>query len=468
MLEFIAPVFEMFPIELLAAPAAFIKAEGYRGDDAPRKPTRAEIIAEIKKKKRENAGKPIDINRWEDALDVLANGPIEYLILVQNDIIPPESTEAVLTGYMAGDSGRMKAANNRVKILERLENLSAHSIPSRAQRLTHDVENNNESIGEWGLEIENAVGRFLNAKASVLRQKSFHQSQALEKPKDQLKLTLETASVSKFRKAFINMRWNLLDAIQQNSQLYLSLRLKIMPFDERMTLALETVGTMEEACKADIQSGKERINAYTETQDMIQIFHGLLESFRDSLVQERKRLIQDEARDFQESGNSNDSLRAKFQDMSCTMKNDIANRLQQLNTTLHMCEVEFGLYEEMKKNERQLSKSLDHLKRSRFPLFRQQLLQAQNIKLGHEIVRTDNLSADLQKISGQKQRDRVAREIVDDVSRELMEISDELGGFETQEILLLSKAEQPLLIEYKPEPPMIEYQEPQTAKMDRS
>lgn len=468
MLEFIAPIIDMFPIELLVAPASFIKAEGWFGDDAPRKPTNAEIIAGIKKKKRENNGAPVDIQSWAEALDVLANGPVEYLILVKDDIAIPEFKDPVLTGYMKGDVERINASNNCKKIAERFESLSEQTIPTRAQKLTHDIEKNNESICEWGLEIENAVGRFLNAKASVLRQSGFHQSQALEKPKDQLKLTLETASVSRFRKAFINMRWNLLDTIQQNSQLYLSLRLKIMPFDERMTSALNTIGVMEEACKTDIQSGKNRVRAYTETQDIIQIFHDVLTLYRDSLMQERKRLIHDEVRDFQNGGDPNDSLRAKFQDMSCTMKDDIANRLQQLNTTLHMCEVEFGLYEEMKKNEHQLARSLDHLKRSRFPLFRQQLLQAQNIKLGHEIVRTDSLSDDLQKLSGQKQRDHAADKIVNDVAKDLTAISEELANFEKQEVLLLSKAEQPLMIEYKPEIPLIEYQEPQIEKMNRS
>lgn len=465
MLDIALTFFENLTPEMIAFPFAFFQAEKAPYDDydyhPPYKkaeawdgyvppPSNQELVRQIKDKKRENKGQNVDITEWSNVLNMLANEPIEYLIAVKDDIVLPELKTPYFTGAIQYDGQRIQASKNREKIHERYAALSKVLVPEHAKNLSHNADSKEQSIIEWGLEIEHAAGRFLNESLKTVRKNSFHQKNHAKPQTQSLKDVFETSRVGMLERAFIKMvtfhhRGPVVDTGYPQWA-----KLKMMDFDHRMTHALDVLANLEEACKKDIADGKTRIQSYEDTQKTISTFYDILETYHDLLDAEAPRLKREEAEWFQAGGDPSDKLRAKFKDTSLKVKDDIASRLHALRKTLHVCEIEYGAYETMISAEKRSWESIQHLIQTQIPMFRQQLIQAQNIKAGHEAVQMDNLSEGLQKLTGQKLRDAAAKQIIDGVYEEIGNAEKTLDTIAQDEVKAITKAETLMIEDQRP------------------
>lgn len=442
-------VFENLTPEMVAAPFAILKAEGWDGGGAPRKPKPQDMIRYIKEKRAANNGQPVDIDGLMDShhiYEMLAEGPIEYLIAVQDDFVLPEIKEVVLTGFLQGDGERLREAGHKEKIHLRAAALNTEHIATLSAELSHKPRHDAENIIEWGLEIEHAVGRFLNERLRETRAQGFHQTNHVTQPTQALKATLETARVGRLRRAVIAFRLSVTPVpYRVNPSKRPDLELKIADFDTRMTHALDTLSKLEEACKADIAAGKERIRTYQDTQETIQRFYDILETYHDTLVEQRVRLMKDEARDLQ-SGQNRGSLAEEFMGKKLSTKKDIDDRLHGLRAQMHICRIEYGAHMQMIEAEKRAWEPMNRLIRTQIPLFRQQLMQAQNIRAGRIGVDMDRVSEDLQKLSGQKLANAAAQAIIEGVCAEIDHAVQTFERIAEDEIKAITHA-QTLMIE---------------------
>jgi hypothetical protein len=388
---------------------------------------------------------------WQSVVAVLSVLPLEEILTLGADKI------RALTPFPDLQSEELKP-HERIaleKAQSKLNALSAEGIEILARSLTHK---NSDSVMEWGQQIEDLQSEYLSARAREIRQNSFHAQNKIDRPREELKILLEAARTGRLRRAFIEFRLSVYGfSPAPRSAAFKRLETKTLSFDTRMTRALDVLIEMEKASKLDIAASRARQAFCSETQEQIEIYKTLLIAYKDSLIAQRQRLILDQARDFQ-SGKDKDSLAAQFSGVFSTIKDDIDTRLHQLAQSIYVLEVELGSYEDMKNNERVLQSSLDAVYRQRVPLFREQLLHAQNIKLGHETVKADSLAVGLRKLTGQRLQDAGAAQVIDGVCNEVKTIEAEIAGLKKQEALTLAKADMPKLLEYKPEMPLLTVQ----------
>lgn len=444
MLDIVITFFENVSPEYVVTPFMFLKAEMWDGYIPP--PSDDEVVRQIKSKKRDNRGEPVQVQNWDDAKRMLANAPLEHLMQVRDDVDIGRAPDK--KGFLA--SFFSKPNNNFAMAKIRLLTIQPAFVRLLSGNLSHRPSSDSGRINEWGLEVEHALGRFLNKSLERVRVNAYHQKNHASQPVQVLKDVLETRRASMLMRSFCKMRWGMLDAIQINSGQYKKLEMKIADFDTRMTHALDVLSHLEESCKDDIADGKTRIRTYEDTQATISKFYELLETYHDTLEAEAPRIKREEAGAFQNGGDPTDKLRAKFKDMSLTAKEDIAERLHGLRTTMHVCEIEYGSYQTMIMAEENSWDAINHLIRVQIPKFRQQLMQAQNIKAGRVAVDMDMLSVKLHNLSGQKLRDAAANEIIDGVCTEIKQASDTLENISEAEIKAITQAQNLMIEDQRP------------------
>lgn len=462
MFDIVISFFENVSPDYIALPFMFLKAEMWDGYIPP--PSDNEVVRQIKDRKRNNNGGLVEVQNWDDAKRMLAHGPIECLLDVRDDI--NLAREPAKPGFL---ESFFKRPNNDLGMAKiRLLTLQPAFVRLLAPNLSHKPKSDVTSVQEWGLDVEHAMGRFMNKSLERVRKNSYHQQNKAGQSVEDFKDVLETRRVNAVRRALIKMRlnssamWPITQGGDHFAQQNPKSVMRVMDFDNRVTHALSVLTQLEESCKDDIAAGKERIKGYEDTQSTISKFYELLETYHDTLDQESGRIRREEAEEFQNGGDTSDKLRAKFRDMSLTMKEDIADRLHALRTSIHVCEIEYGAYQTMIAGEKSSWDSIDHLIRVQIPLFRQQLMQAQNIKAGRVAVQMDNLSAKMQKLSGQKLRDAAAEAIIDGVCEEIKQASDNLDKIAENEIRAITQA-QTLMIEDQRPVALLEFKEPELA-----
>lgn len=448
MLDITLSFFENLSPEILSLPFMVLKAEMWDGYLPP--PSNQELVNRIRKRKTESGLERLELGQFSDHDEIymLARAPIEYLVQLREDVrFVQEHDSRNFVKKIYDDVTGTRPKDNIAIATARFLFLHSSFISIHAGNLKHNADKSTNSVMEWGLEAEHALGRFLSEALRRVRQQSFHQKNNASHPTQNLKEALEIKRYTGLSGLLRESFDMIFDFSPKDS---LKHKLKGMDFDERMTHALDILAALEDACQEDIRAGKERIRSYEETQKIISCFFEILEAHHDSLDREAPRLKKEEAEWFQTGGDPIDKLRAKFKSTSLKIKEDIAERLHALRKSMHICEIEYGAYENMIEAEKNSWDAINHLIQNQIPLFRQQLIQAQNIKAGRVAVDMDNLSASLRKLSGDKLKERAAQEIVNGVHESLNDAAKTLDQIANDEVKAITKAETLMIEDQRP------------------
>lgn len=385
----------------------------------------------------------------EEKILVCEAMPLAELVTIKDDLeLPPAYTLQQLTnGHPTGNAKRSKLNKRLEKIIERIAALDPEAITKNAEDLSH--QSGRQSVMEWGLDIEEAAGKFLNDSLKEITLNGFAQTNKIKEPSQELE-TLLKSKTSKFKKAFIKAGYTfIMDVIVRKN---MNDDIRLMSDAARMNIAMDILSTMEEAAKSDRKAITARQNGMRSKQSIIDKLYQTLDVYSDALSAHSGRIVRDEAKDYLKGDQDlpENSLKAKYAHVQMEMKSRIASRSHALRQTLHVLELEYGAYQVMIGQQDAPQERMEYLLKEQIPTYRRQLMLAQSIRDNAAAIDMDGLSANLRKLTGQKLRDAVAREMVDNVANGIAGVIESFETLAKEETLAITKAQTLMIADQRP------------------
>jgi hypothetical protein len=341
--------------------------------------------------------------------------------------------DANLLALLAGDMSESDIAdatpNNQQaikgtqKARERLAMLKPNGVRQAAGKLDHS---RSADIISWGKEVEQALGDYITSEVRDARQHDLNAGKKSEKALSRFAERIEQKDVGAVRRFLINSRLATMHPLIFTDEKAIHLKQKIAPWDQKMDRNLDAMTALERHYNDDIEQAQSRIDHYKGVNETLEKIDTLLRSYHDCLVDERQRLVHAEARAFQNPDKDPQSLsaRAMGQAVKRGIAQDIDARLESLRTSMRMGETAYLQFFHLQQRQESRIESMDFFKSRQLPLFRQQLLQAVDIKLGRSTAFNDAASAPTSRLFAAWRRKDPAQPLIEGVAHAVQSEQD--------------------------------------------
>lgn len=264
-----------------------------------------------------------------------------------------------------------------------LDVLSAEKIQESAQHLGH---HNTLGIIGWGADVEKILGDFVSGSVRTARAEDMDAGAKSENALKNFADMVSLRDIGMIRKAFIKARmlWMETSPAPMQDQ-YNNLYAKIAPWDKRMDICLQSMDTLARQYGEDIDAARDRVERYAQINQKLEKIDTVLRLYRDALQERRGSIIRDEARALHQGRTQDDSLlsaRVFGGQRKDGIRADIDSRLESLARSLQIAEAAYLTFAQMQERQKSIIQYMGFFKDRQLPVFRHQLLQAVDIRMG--------------------------------------------------------------------------------------